>query len=87
MQSDPEESLSDEATFVGRPRPQRADVSLGDERTVGDEMSGQDTLIDDINGNDFETRYRTGVALIPALWSRPFSRCYCGFPKKTPDGS
>jgi serine/threonine protein kinase len=58
MQSDPDLSLSDDATFAGRARPQRADVSLGDERTLGDEVSGQDTLIDDIEVFDLDARYR-----------------------------
>ena len=58
MQSDPDRSLSDEATSAGRQRPQRADVSLGDERTLGDNCSGQDTIIDDIDVVDLEVRYR-----------------------------
>jgi serine/threonine protein kinase/formylglycine-generating enzyme required for sulfatase activity len=58
MQSDPDRSLSDEATFAGRQRPQRADVSLGDERTVGAGLSGRDTIIDGIEVVDLETRYR-----------------------------
>jgi serine/threonine protein kinase len=58
MQSDRDASLSDEATFAGRPRPQRADVSIGDERTSGDELSGQDTIIDDLKGDECESRYR-----------------------------
>ena len=53
-----EQSLGDEATFAGHAKRQRTDVSIGDERTVGDGLSGQDTLIDDIKGDDFETRYR-----------------------------
>ena len=58
MQSDRDVSLSDEATFAGRPRPQRVDVSIGDERTLGDVLASQETIIDDIKGDDFETRYR-----------------------------
>ena len=58
MQPDRENSLSDEATFAGRPRPQRSDVSLGDERTLGDGLSGQDTIIDDIEVVDLDARYR-----------------------------
>ena len=59
MQPDREASLSDEATFAGaaKRRP-AAERSIGDERTHGDKTSGQDTLIDDIKGDDFETRYR-----------------------------
>jgi serine/threonine protein kinase len=51
-------SLSDEATFAGLPRPPRDDVSIGDERTLGDGLSGQDTTIDDIEVIDLEARYR-----------------------------
>jgi formylglycine-generating enzyme required for sulfatase activity/serine/threonine protein kinase len=60
MTAESEKSLSDDATFAGRVKQpvSSRDVSIGDERTVGDEMSGQDTLIDDIKGDDFETRYR-----------------------------
>jgi formylglycine-generating enzyme required for sulfatase activity len=58
MPSDRDVSLSDEATFAGRPRPQRSDVSLGDERTLGDATSGQDMIIDDIEVVDLEARYR-----------------------------
>jgi hypothetical protein len=58
MNTDPEKSLSDEATFAGHQMPQRADVSLGDERTLGDASSGQDTIIDDIEVVDLEARYR-----------------------------
>jgi formylglycine-generating enzyme required for sulfatase activity len=57
MNTDPERSLSDEATSAGRARPQRADVSLGDQRTLGDNPSGQDTVIDDIEVIDLESRY------------------------------
>jgi len=57
MQSDPDRSLGDEATSAGRPRPQRADVSLGDERTLGDGLSGQDTIIDGSEVVDLENRY------------------------------
>ena len=53
-----EQSLGDDATFAGHAKRQRADVSLGDQRTLGDVLAGQDTLIDDIKGDDFETRYR-----------------------------
>jgi len=58
MQPDSEHSLSDEATFAGRPRPPRADVSIGDERTLGDGLAGQETIIDDIEVVDLEARYR-----------------------------
>ena len=55
---DKDTSLSDEVTFAGRPRPQRADVSLGDERTLGDALSAQDTIIDDIEVVDLAARYK-----------------------------
>jgi serine/threonine protein kinase len=55
---DPEKSLSDDATFAGGARPQRADISIGDERTLSDGLADQETIIDDIKGDDFETRYR-----------------------------
>jgi hypothetical protein len=58
MQSDPDLSLSDEATFAGRPRPQRSDASMGDERTIGDGLSAQDTIVDDIDVVDLAARYR-----------------------------
>jgi len=54
---DPEQSLGDGATFAGRARPQRSDVSFGDERTLGDGLSGQDTIIDDIEVVDLDARY------------------------------
>jgi Protein kinase domain len=58
MNTDPEKSLSDEATFAGHQRPQRADVSLGDERTLGDAAGSQDTILEDIEVVDLEARYR-----------------------------
>ena len=58
MPSDRDVSLSDEATFAGRARPQRTDVSLGDERTIGDGLAGKDTIIDDIEVVDLAARYR-----------------------------
>jgi tetratricopeptide (TPR) repeat protein len=58
MQPDRDVSLSDEATFAGRPRPQRVDVSIGDERTLGDGLAGQETIIDDIEVVDLAARYR-----------------------------
>ena len=54
-----EESLSDEATFAGAAKRRLAsEVSIGDERTLGDNISGQDTVIDDIEVVDLESRYR-----------------------------
>ncbi len=53
-----EQSLGGEATFAGGKRPQRADVSLGDERTLSDGLSGQETILDDIEVIDLEARYR-----------------------------
>jgi serine/threonine protein kinase/formylglycine-generating enzyme required for sulfatase activity len=58
MQPDHEASLSDEATFDGRPKPQRSDVSIGDEQTLGDGLAGQETIIDDIDVVDLAARYR-----------------------------
>ena len=58
MPSDRDVSLSDEATFAGRPRPQRSDASLGDEQTLGDGLAGQETIIDDIEVIDLAARYR-----------------------------
>jgi serine/threonine protein kinase/formylglycine-generating enzyme required for sulfatase activity len=57
MQPDRENSLSDEATFAGRPQPPREDVSIGDERTLGDVLASQETVIDDIEVVDLEARY------------------------------
>ena len=53
-------SLSDEATSAGENRKQRpaAEMSLGDERTVGDRLGDQDTVIDDIEVVDLEARYK-----------------------------
>ncbi len=59
-QSRSERSLNDAATFAGaaKPRP-AADMSLGDERTLGGgEEAGGDTVIDDIEVVDLEARYR-----------------------------
>jgi len=59
MPSDFEKSLNNEATFVGAAKPRSAAaMSLGDERTLGDGFSGQETVIDDIEVIDLETRYR-----------------------------
>ncbi len=54
-----EKSLSDEATFAGagKRRP-AAEMSLGDERTLGDRLGDQDTVIDDIEVVDLEARYK-----------------------------
>jgi formylglycine-generating enzyme required for sulfatase activity len=53
-----ERSLGDDATFAGSAKRQRADVSIGDERTLGDGLSGQETIIDDIEVVDLEARYK-----------------------------
>jgi hypothetical protein len=46
---DADRSLSDDATFAGAAKRRAAsEVSLGDERTLGDNRSGRDTVIDDI---------------------------------------
>ena len=58
MGPDADKSLSNEATLTGRARPPRADVSIGDERTIGDGLSTQDTIIDDIDVVDLAARYR-----------------------------
>ena len=64
MSDDSDTSLSDEATFAGRPRPQRADVSLGDERTFGDGgLSIDDNLLDDIEIVDLAARYKVERSL------------------------
>jgi serine/threonine protein kinase/tetratricopeptide (TPR) repeat protein len=57
---DPDNSLGDDATFAKKASARRhaAEVSLGDERTLGDSPSGQDTVIDDIEVVDLEARYR-----------------------------
>ena len=54
-------SLGDDATFARKAtaRPQRADVSLGDQRTVGGgDAAGLDTVIDDIEVVDLAARYK-----------------------------
>jgi serine/threonine protein kinase len=54
-----ESSLSDEATFAGVPKRRPAsEVSIGDDRTLGANRSGQDTVIDDIEVVDLEARYK-----------------------------
>ncbi|MEI7929420.1 MAG: serine/threonine-protein kinase [Verrucomicrobiales bacterium] len=58
MPEDIHDSLAGDATFAGRAKRQPADVSLGDERTLGDGMSAQDTIIDEIEVVDLDTRYR-----------------------------
>jgi len=58
MPTDSENSLGDDVTFRGQARRQRADVSMGDERTIGDGLSAQDTIIDDIEVVDLAARYR-----------------------------
>lgn len=53
-------SLGGEATFAGKvaARPQRADVSIGDERTFGGGMSIDATLLNDIEVVDLTARYK-----------------------------
>ena len=64
MGSDPEKSLSDEATFAGHAKRRPAsEVSIGDERTLGDNRSGHDTVIDDIEVVDLESRYKVEGSL------------------------
>jgi hypothetical protein len=59
MGADPDKSLSDEATFAAaRGRRPAPEVSIGDERTLGDKLGDQDTLIDDIEVVDLEARYK-----------------------------
>jgi hypothetical protein len=58
MSGNDSDSLGDEATLAGRSRRQRADASLGDERTLGDGLSSRDTVIDHIEVVDLEARYR-----------------------------
>jgi tRNA A-37 threonylcarbamoyl transferase component Bud32 len=52
-------SLGGEATCAGQGRRQREDVSLGDERTLGGDVSDLDTAMDDIEVVDLASRYRT----------------------------
>ena len=59
MADDFDKSIGDEATLAGKAkRRPAAEVSLGDERTLGDNRPGQDTVIDDIEVVDLEARYR-----------------------------
>ena len=51
-------SLGGEATFAGASKRRAAEVSLGDERTFGDRLDDQETMIDDIEVVDFESRYK-----------------------------
>ena len=57
MPPDSENSLSDDVTFPGQARRQQADVSLGDERTLGDGLSGEETIVDEIDIVDLAKRY------------------------------
>jgi serine/threonine protein kinase/formylglycine-generating enzyme required for sulfatase activity len=52
-----ETSLGGDATFAGQAERQRADVSLGGEQTLGGDLSGQNTIIDDLEIVDLEARY------------------------------
>jgi len=53
------QSLSDEATFAGQAkRARQAEVSLGGERTIGGDHATQETVIDDIEVVDLESRYK-----------------------------
>jgi formylglycine-generating enzyme required for sulfatase activity len=63
--ADPVESLGDDATFAEKASalPHAADVSLGDERTLGDSRSEQDTFIDDLEVVDLQARYRVDGTL------------------------
>jgi hypothetical protein len=57
--ADFDKSIGDEATLAGKAKRRPAsEVSLGDERTLGDGRSGQDTVIDDIEVVDLEARYK-----------------------------
>jgi hypothetical protein len=54
-----EKSLGDDGTLAGATKRRPAsEASLGDERTLGDNRSGQDTVIDDIEVVDLELRYK-----------------------------
>lgn len=59
MGTDEFQSLSDEATFAGQAkRARQAEVSLGGERTIGGDHATQETVIDDIEVVDLESRYK-----------------------------
>ena len=57
MSDDQESSLNNDVTDGGRDGLQLPNISLGNERTVGAGLSGQDTLIDGIKIVDLEARY------------------------------
>jgi hypothetical protein len=58
VQADDGRSLGDDKTFAGRTKKPRPDVSLGDERTVGDTGSAIDgTLLEGIEVVDLAQRY------------------------------
>lgn len=60
MSTDDNQSLGDGATFAGQAKRRPAgEMSLGDERTLGDAaVSGLDTVIDDTEVVDLEARYK-----------------------------
>ncbi|MFM8952318.1 MAG: SUMF1/EgtB/PvdO family nonheme iron enzyme [Planctomycetaceae bacterium] len=59
MGTDDFQSLSDEATFAGQAkRARQAEVSLGGEQTIGGDPATQETVIDDIEVVDLESRYK-----------------------------
>ena len=59
MGTDEFQSLSDEATFAGQAkRARQAEISLGGERTIGGDHATQETVIDDIEVVDLESRYK-----------------------------
>jgi hypothetical protein len=64
MGANPDKSLSDEATFAGNAKRQRqSEVSLGDERTISADHATQETVIDDIEVVDLESRYKVESTL------------------------
>ena len=60
VSDDPKNSLGDAATFAGRAMVARpsSDASLGDKRTIDDTTIGQDTVLDEIEVVDLESRYK-----------------------------
>jgi formylglycine-generating enzyme required for sulfatase activity len=59
VSDDQEKSLGDAATFAGAVKHRStAEISIGDERTLGDGLAGQETIIDDIEVVDLDARYR-----------------------------